>query len=74
VTTVYSVSGSLKLKRILVCVCVFFRYLTRLKVYLLKRRKGYWGLFFRLKVWGSKLRLGLSVGCLQLKEYIIFIG
>ncbi|KAM4795504.1 protein kish-B [Rhinophrynus dorsalis] len=72
-TNVYSLDGLLVFSLLFVCTCAYFRKVPRLRSWLLSEKKGVWGVFYKAAVIGSRLHLPVSLSCIVMAFYVLFI-
>lgn len=72
-TNVYSFDGLIVFGLLVICTCAYFRSIPRLKQLLFSEKKGFWGALYKASIIGTRLHWAVSIACVIMAVYILFI-
>ena len=72
-TNVYSFDGLIVLGLLVICTCAYLRSVPRLKKLLFSEKKGFLGALYKASVIGTRLHWVVSVTCVLMAFYVLFI-
>jgi hypothetical protein len=72
-TNVYSFDGLLVFAALVICTCAYMSRVPKLKQWLLSEKKGFLGIFYKAAVIGTRLHGLVSVFCITMAVYVLFI-
>ncbi|GAB6022674.1 hypothetical protein CHUAL_006767 [Chamberlinius hualienensis] len=70
-TNVYSLDGFLVFSLLFICTCAYFHRIPRIKQALFSEKKGFWGLFYKASIIGTRLHVAVAASCLFMAIYVI---
>ncbi|KAG0430716.1 hypothetical protein HPB47_022439 [Ixodes persulcatus] len=71
--TAYTFDGLLVFGLLLICTCAYMRRVPRLKQWFLSEKKGFFGVFYKASVIGTRLHLLVSLTCVAAGFYLLFV-
>ena len=72
-TNVYSFDGLFIFGIILACTCAYIKRVPRLKEFFLSEKNGFFGIFYKASVIGTRLHFLVSAMCILSVFYLIFV-
>uniref|UniRef100_A0A4D5RY17 Protein kish n=1 Tax=Ixodes scapularis TaxID=6945 RepID=A0A4D5RY17_IXOSC len=69
----YTFDGLLVFGLLLICTCAYMRRVPRLKQWFLSEKKGFFGVFYKASVIGTRLHLLVSLTCVAAGFYLLFV-
>ncbi|XP_071624281.1 protein kish-B [Heliangelus exortis] len=72
-TNVYSLDGLLVFGLLLVCTCAYVRGVPRLREWLLREKRGVWGVCYKAAVIGTRLHIPVSISCVLMAFYVLVV-
>jgi hypothetical protein len=72
-TNVYSFDGLVVFGLLLVCTCAYMSRVPRLKQWLLSEKKGFFGIFYKAAVIGTRLHFLVSLSCIAMGIYVLLL-
>lgn len=72
-TNAYTFDGLVVFGLLVICTCAYMRRVPRLKQWFLSEKKGFWGVFYKASVIGTRLHFFVSVSCVLAGCYLLFI-
>jgi len=72
-TNVYSFDGLLIFSLLLICTSAYLKRIPRLKQWMFSEKKGFFGIFYKAAVIGTRLHLFVSVSCVISALYLVFL-
>lgn len=69
----YTFDGLVVFGLLVICTCAYMRRVPRLKQWFLSEKKGFWGVFYKASVIGTRLHFFVSVSCVLAGCYLLFI-
>ncbi|XP_064604942.1 protein kish-B-like [Liolophura sinensis] len=72
-TNAYSFDGMLIFGLLVICTCAYMRRVPRLKQWFLSEKKGFLGVFYKASVVGTRLHIPVSLICVLMGLYVLFI-
>lgn len=69
----YTFDGLVVFGLLVICTCAYMRRVPRLKQWFLSEKKGFWGVFYKASVIGTRLHFFVSVSCVLAGFYLVFI-
>ncbi|XP_029830646.2 protein kish-B isoform X2 [Ixodes scapularis] len=72
-TNAYTFDGLLVFGLLLICTCAYMRRVPRLKQWFLSEKKGFFGVFYKASVIGTRLHLLVSLTCVAAGFYLLFV-
>ncbi|XP_001182923.1 protein kish-B [Strongylocentrotus purpuratus] len=72
-TNAYSFDGLVVFGLLVVCTCAYMRRVPRLKQWFLSEKKGFFGVFYKASIIGTRLHLFTALSCVFMAVYIMFL-
>ncbi|XP_030329369.1 protein kish-B [Strigops habroptila] len=72
-TNVYSLDGLVVFALLLVCTCAHLRHVPRARAWLLREKRGLWGVCYKAAVIGTRLHVAVAVACVLMAFYVLVV-
>ncbi|PAA55286.1 hypothetical protein BOX15_Mlig006462g2, partial [Macrostomum lignano] len=72
-TNIYSFDGVLVAMLLFICTCAYMKRVPKLKDWCFTDKSGIWGVLYKAAVIGIRLHVPVSVCCLLMAVYVIFL-
>ncbi|XP_022298860.1 protein kish-B-like [Crassostrea virginica] len=72
-TNAYSFEGVLVFSLLVICTCAYMRRVPRLKQWFLSEKKGFFGVFYKASVIGTRLHVPVALTCILMAFYLLFL-
>ena len=70
---VYSFDGLIVFALLVICTCAYLRSVPRLKQLLFSEKAGLFGALYKASVIGTRLHWAVSIACVTMAIYVLFI-
>ncbi|KAL8567519.1 hypothetical protein ACOMHN_010110 [Nucella lapillus] len=70
---VYSFEGLVIFSLLVVCTCAYMRRVPRLRQLFLSEKKGFFGVFYKASVIGTRLHIPVALTCVLMGLYILLL-
>ncbi|XP_052677601.1 protein kish-B-like [Crassostrea angulata] len=72
-TNAYSFEGIIVFSLLVICTCAYMRRVPRLKQWFLSEKKGFFGVFYKASVIGTRLHMPVALTCILMAFYLLFL-
>lgn len=72
-TNAYSFEGIIVFSLLVICTCAYMRRVPRLKQWFLSEKKGFFGVFYKASVIGTRLHVPVALTCILMAFYLLFL-
>jgi len=72
-TNAYSFDGLLIFSLLLICTSAYLKRIPRLKQWMFSEKKGFFGIFYKAAVIGTRLHFFVAVSCVLSAFYLVFL-
>lgn len=70
---IYHFDGIIIFVLLIICTCAYIKGVPRLKGFFLSEKKGLFGALYKASVIGTRLHWAVSVACVAMAVYVLFI-